>query len=48
MTTLNSERQKRSHPLVKPWEMYDLVGGTGTGGFVYAFLIEDCGIRLVG
>jgi hypothetical protein len=32
MVSLNSERQKRGYPLVKPWELFDLVGGTGMGG----------------
>jgi hypothetical protein len=32
MASLNSERQKTGNRLVKPWELFDLIGGTGTGG----------------
>jgi hypothetical protein len=32
MAQLASERQKADFPLVEPWEVFDLIGGTGTGG----------------
>lgn len=34
MARLNDERQKSNVPRVKPWEVFDLIGGTSTGGFV--------------
>ena len=34
MTRLNHERQQRSLPVVKPCEVFDLMGGTSTGGHV--------------
>jgi patatin-like phospholipase/acyl hydrolase len=32
MDRLNYERQAAKHPLVKPCEVFDLIGGTSTGG----------------
>jgi len=34
MTRLNDERQAANLPLVKPCEVFDLIGGTSTGGYV--------------
>jgi patatin-like phospholipase/acyl hydrolase len=34
MTRLNGERQAANLPLVKPCEVFDLIGGTSTGGYV--------------
>ena len=34
MTRLNSQRQEASLPRVKPCEMFDLIGGTNTGGCI--------------
>ncbi|KAI5927585.1 hypothetical protein F4810DRAFT_706335 [Camillea tinctor] len=34
MTRLNHERALSNHPPVKPCEVFDLMGGTSTGGFV--------------
>jgi len=34
MTRLNHERQQKSLPAVKPCEIFDLMGGTSTGGHV--------------
>jgi patatin-like phospholipase/acyl hydrolase len=34
MTRLNHERQEKGLPTVKPCEVFDLVGGTSTGGHV--------------
>lgn len=34
MTRLNYERQLKGHPFVKPCEVFDLIGGTSTGGYV--------------
>jgi patatin-like phospholipase/acyl hydrolase len=34
MTRLNHERQQKSLPVVKPCEVFDLMGGTSTGGHV--------------
>ena len=34
MTRLNNQRQKASLPPVKPCEVFDLIGGTSTGGCV--------------
>jgi hypothetical protein len=30
--SLNAERQSVGDTHVKPWELFDLIGGTGTGG----------------
>jgi hypothetical protein len=32
MVTVNEERAKDGHPIVKPCELFDLIGGTSTGG----------------
>lgn len=32
MTRLNYERQNAGLPYVKPYEVFDLIGGTSTGG----------------
>jgi hypothetical protein len=32
MTDLNSERRRVGRPPVKPWQLFDLMGGTGMGG----------------
>ena len=32
MDRLNGERKKNSLPLVKPCDVFDLIGGTSTGG----------------
>jgi patatin-like phospholipase/acyl hydrolase len=34
MTRLNHERQQKGLPAVKPCEVFDLIGGTSTGGHV--------------
>jgi patatin-like phospholipase/acyl hydrolase len=34
MAQLNRERQAKNLPSVKPCEVFDLIGGTGTGGYV--------------
>lgn len=34
MEELNKERQANGLPRVKPCEIFDLIGGTSTGGFV--------------
>lgn len=34
MTRLNHERQQKDLPAVKPCEVFDLIGGTSTGGHV--------------
>jgi patatin-like phospholipase/acyl hydrolase len=34
MAQLNHERQAKNLPSVKPCEVFDLIGGTGTGGYV--------------
>ena len=34
MTRLNRERQHEGFPAVKPREVFDLMGGTSTGGHV--------------
>jgi len=34
MKRLNAERKKEKLPLVKPCEVFDLIGGTSTGGLV--------------
>ena len=34
MTRLNHERQHKGFPAVKPCEVFDLMGGTSTGGYV--------------
>lgn len=39
MTALNHERQKSSLRPVKPFEVFDLIGGTSTGGFVYPSML---------
>jgi len=42
MDLLNHERNNINPPLVKPCEIFDLIGGTGTGGQV-DLLLEECG-----
>jgi patatin-like phospholipase/acyl hydrolase len=34
MTRLNGQRREAGLPPVKPCEMFDLIGGTSTGGYV--------------
>ena len=34
MTRLNNQRQSAGLPRVKPCEVFDLIGGTSTGGYV--------------
>jgi patatin-like phospholipase/acyl hydrolase len=34
MKQLNHERQKIGAPALKPCELFDLIGGTSTGGYV--------------
>jgi patatin-like phospholipase/acyl hydrolase len=34
MARLNHERQAKTLPPVKPCEIFDLIGGTSTGGYV--------------
>lgn len=34
MSQLNREREKEGHQPVKPCEVFDLIGGTSTGGYV--------------
>lgn len=34
MNGVNRQRQKSNLPAVKPCEIFDLIGGTSTGGFV--------------
>lgn len=34
MTRLNHERQKSGNPALKPCELFDLIGGTSTGGYI--------------
>ena len=34
MTRLNHERQQKGLPAMKPCEVFDLIGGTSTGGHV--------------
>lgn len=38
MTRLNHERRNAKLPAVKPCEVFDLIGGTSTGGYVYLLL----------
>lgn len=38
MARLNNERQSRRLPPVKPCEVFDLIGGTSTGGYVVGFV----------
>jgi hypothetical protein len=38
MDRLNHERKKNDHPPVKPCEMFDLIGGTSTGGLIAIML----------
>lgn len=33
MVRLNNERQKNGLPSVKPCEIFNLIGGTSTGGY---------------
>lgn len=42
MDRLNYERKRDKLPPVKPCEVFDLIGGTSTGGYVDLFL-EECG-----
>lgn len=37
MTRLNGQRQNANLPAVKPCEVFDLIGGTSTGGYVVSF-----------
>lgn len=32
MGKVNAERQKNGHPSVKPCQLFDMIGGTSTGG----------------
>ena len=34
MDEINADRQDRGQSPVKPCELFDLIGGTGTGGYV--------------
>ena len=34
MARLNHERQHRGFPVLKPCDVFDLMGGTSTGGYV--------------
>ncbi|KAF1985833.1 hypothetical protein K402DRAFT_454822 [Aulographum hederae CBS 113979] len=44
MERLNDERQKENLPAVKPCDVFDLIGGTNTGGFVCAIDRQTSGI----
>ncbi|KAF1948916.1 hypothetical protein CC80DRAFT_497906 [Byssothecium circinans] len=39
MARLNHERQSHRLPPVKPCEVFDLIGGTSTGGYVVGFVV---------
>jgi patatin-like phospholipase/acyl hydrolase len=41
MTRLNHERRAANLPLVKPCEIFDLIGGTSTGGCVQEHSLLD-------
>lgn len=42
MTLLNHERKEIGLPPVKPCEIFDLIGGTSTGGYVLrSYLVEQ-------
>ena len=41
MTQLNQAREAVSIPRVKPCEVFDLIGGTGTGGYVSESLFPE-------
>ena len=38
MGKVNAERRKDGQPAVKPCELFDLIGGTSTGGYVLLIL----------
>ncbi|CZR68366.1 uncharacterized protein PAC_18265 [Phialocephala subalpina] len=48
MAKVNAERKRAGQPSVKPCELFDLIGGTSTGGIIAVMLgrlemdIEDC------
>ncbi|CAM1509520.1 Fc.00g032590.m01.CDS01 [Cosmosporella sp. VM-42] len=48
MTKVNAERQKKGQGAVKPCEVFDLIGGTSTGGLITILLgrleigVDDC------
>ncbi|KIX08880.1 uncharacterized protein Z518_03537 [Rhinocladiella mackenziei CBS 650.93] len=48
MTQLNHERQKTGAPALKPCELFDLIGGTSTGGLITIMLgrlemdVDEC------
>lgn len=35
MVQLNAERQRAGLPSTRPWELFDLIGGTREGGYAY-------------
>ena len=39
MTQLNNKRQDAGQSAVKPCEVFDLIGGTSTGGYVVSFIV---------
>ena len=41
MDQLNHARQVDDLPPAKPCEVFDLIGGTSTGGYVQAFFIDN-------
>jgi patatin-like phospholipase/acyl hydrolase len=47
MDRLNHERQKAELSHIKPCDLFDLIGGTSTGGCVELPMIEKASNRLV-
>jgi len=41
MSKVNEERIKDGQPVVKPCELFDLIGGTSTGGYAFVHIVGN-------
>jgi patatin-like phospholipase/acyl hydrolase len=41
MEHVNDQRDSKGFPKQEPWELFDMMGGTSTGGYAVAFRLAE-------